>query len=1479
MKKTQFVDAVKNIQKRKASFLSVVLIVALGTGGFFTTRNAYKAFHDATENVYEQGNFKNYELISSGGIVEEDLDRIRKIEGVEEAEGVILLDAELSGNDRFYNVKAISMTDEVSVPLLVEGKMPEKYNELLLNEDVAVESGIKVGDRVNLKCTSALAGDPLKTQSFTVSGIMRHPEYLRYTMVLSVCLPESSFNKEALNDSYTNAFVTGDEEALKGLYEMLPTLSSETKLRIDATAEERIAEKTDEINKQLEEAKEELSSKEAEAEKELADAEKKILNFESIFTDGKRQIEEGRAALAAALAQLTEGEKQLAEGEAQLAKAKKAYAEFEKKLKEFEKRAGVKLTPEQISKYLKSLSTYLNDLEEKMDTGEDSSTEFNLLLNFLSNEEARKALAGLDESEKDSLSRLFDMEKARASGEETKEEVKTVYDDETKTEGIRLVDLFTEEGLLKIYEEEIEDPVKELIDAYNNGGDPEAVKEKLHERLDEENYSKVLKAVDELMLNYIFESMSWYVDDLYNAQGTLQSASKNLNEGLAYINYDSSNVDLDKINATFKELIDKAQAYLDAAKQGKDKEETDALKKELLDYCKNEAVFEMKLINDADWEAEDYEKAIEEAEDPADVLTAFIETANNAWGYNFKVVTDDGEITDELITNEDLSKVIDLLKQIAAMDSADKYDEELVNSFYAARGVDALNTVLYIDHGFDLYMAVAGFNENVESFLQKKKDQFVRLTKDSEDPTKDNEELLNYYSVIKDHLSKIDTAADGIIEAAEKNDPVALIEKLQEQSAATDAEDFYLGKKLCRDLLDVDFDMKASEYLDRSGVKEVSDKADQASKDFELIAKLHSQIVDGERQVEEGRRQLSEGWAAYNAGQIELADKEKLLNASAKQIADARKQLNDARDDAAKKLDEAREEIRTAEREAKEEIDKAREEILSKNYHWLLQDRITNLSYLDVNGTIAGIKGASTAFGALFLLVISLVCFSTIAMIVEEEKKSVGTTKAFGFYNREIFGKYLLFGVLAGVLGCILGVAISYLVTYILMKNMNDQHMYSVGKLPVTSEPLTILITSAFIIGLSVLTTFIACTDLLKTPAAILMKDETLASRERKNKKKETSNRSGRSLYSRLILRNIVNEKERVLITVIIVALSCFIVGIGITLRDSFFGMMVRQKEDVMVYDFRVEYGSKTDDKQIAEIRSILDDNGTEYLDAYYGMHLYDTGLTTNGLYVIAGDKDELSGFVLARDLNTHKPIQVPEEGILIQNRMNERYGIKIGDTMHIYDGDLMLHEADVKGIFTNYQGRYIMISSKAYEKIFGKPMENNCFYVKLNGADYESLQKTLSAVSENITIERSDSYMARLKSSLGLYNTLVIILTFMAILMSFMILTNLSNIFITRKKRELIIMRINGFTIKQTINYLAKETILTTLIGVVLAIILGFFLGRPIVQTFEHTDTMFVRSFDVRAWVIAVALECLFSFLINYFVFQKVKRLNFREI
>ena len=111
------------------------------------------------------------------------------------------------------------------------------------------------------------------------------------------------------------------------------------------------------------------------------------------------------------------------------------------------------------------------------------------------------------------------------------------------------------------------------------------------------------------------------------------------------------------------------------------------------------------------------------------------------------------------------------------------------------------------------------------------------------------------------------------------------------------------------------------------------------------------------------------------------------------------------------------------------------------------------------------------------------------------------------------------------------------------------------------------------------------------------------------------------------------------------------------------------------------------------------------------------------------------------------------------------------------------------------------------------------------------------------------------------------------------MILTNMSNIFLTRKKTELTIMRVNGFSIKQTKGYLTKETVMTTVTGLILGVLIGIWVAPRITAQMQQPDLEFVKSFHPVPWLIAVGLESAFAVIISAFVFRKVKDLDLKDI
>lgn len=630
------------------------------------------------------------------------------------------------------------------------------------------------------------------------------------------------------------------------------------------------------------------------------------------------------------------------------------------------------------------------------------------------------------------------------------------------------------------------------------------------------------------------------------------------------------------------------------------------------------------------------------------------------------------------------------------------------------------------------------------------------------------------------------------------------------------------------------------------------------------IFKGESAIANGKEELNDAKRQLAYGWNEYENGKSQLAS--------------AQSQYYAKKAEAEEKILDAQTLLNEKKAEAEEGIKAARAKLNDITCSWIVTDRRAESGYMELYGNVSAFKSAGLVFGLLFSLVGGLVCFSTLVIIIEEERKYVGTAKAFGFRNNEILGKYLLFGVLSVLLGLISGVILAYFGGDIIQGAIARSGMFNFGKADSVINVKTTLIVSVILILMAALVSVFSCAGLLRSPASTLMKGQIVSNSDNRNKAKESSRKG--SLYSRLIWRNIITDKARVIISIIIVAGSVLIIGAGISIRDSFRNMQQTQLRDVFTYDVRIDYNSNISEEEFSKLEKVLKKNNVFYLNGGYYNCLYKNDDVLDGLNLIVADKNEINNFIQLKDPDTHKKITLPESGFLAQNKLMEKKKLKEGDIWVVYDNKLNKHYISYAGTFNNYVGRIIMMSFEAYEEAFGFKPELNCIYVNLDGADYDKLTDELLKVNEELSFNRPNSLLVRFSSVNALYDIIVYVMIGISILMSFMILTNLANIFINRKKKELIVMRINGFSIKKTKNYLIKETVITTIVGLSLGTGLGaMILSKMAIKAMEGNDIQFVRTLNPKAWVIAVVLESLFALIIYHIAFKKVEKLNFKEI
>jgi len=1288
MKKTQRKDASRNIRKRIVSYLSVCLVTMLGLGGLFITRYMGAGINEEATRYYNEHGFKNYELISSLGISDDDIEQIAQTEGVIDVEGIIRTGGSLTKGDLNCSVDLITLTERISVPELVEGRFPVAKDECILAEDFAEVKGLRIGDEVKLAMTGSAidseSSDPdkraLLVNDFTVTGLMKHPDYLRRKSVDVVGLPWAAFNMDYLGDFHSHALVRTEEpEGVDIFSDKYFKETAETKQRLEELA--GVLE-VDSLERTKEKSYEELDRRWQEALDE--------------FDEAQAEIDENEANLNAEL-------------DAAIKDLNDAQAELDEKVREGNEQ--IKKAEEEIEAGEKEIE----DNEQKIKAGE-------------------KEIKKNEQKIKDNEKKIKDNEKKIKDNEQKiKDSEQTVKDNEKK---------------IKDAEKTIKDKEKELRDAE-----------------DELNENKErLKTADEKLpeaKKYVEDNKAYY-------EGEMEDVS----EKLAYV----------------EQLLDRIDGIVDT-----DSEEFRTAVNELADF--------------------------------------FIDNGEKIRNLNGR------------LESEEAMELAEKIRDITGLD-----------------GTGILATIAAFD--VDRFLALAEEVKNdggVEEFLSKAR-EYAESIQAELDKLKEYEDYIKKYEENREDLYN---------KVAEKEDE---LDDAKEQLASAKEE-----------LKDAKNKLKAAK-------EELKDGKDKLAAGKEKLESAKDKLAAGKAELAEGKRDLAAGKKELAAGKRELAEGKRELAAGKRKLASekskAEAEIRDGwnlyyaqKEDYEGRLQEAKDLLAENREEAEEKIDSLREDIENIKCKWLVLDRRANAGYVDAKSNISAINKASLVFGILFLLISAIVCFSTLSIIIEEQKKMVGTVKAFGFHKGEILGKYLMFGVSAAVAGSIAGILLALGLSGVVLNAYYNSGMYQFDPpRSVVTVGITV-IACLIMIAICALATVIACTDILRSPASVLMKGGTTGRIRKKKEKKTSASRRGGSLYSRLIIRNMLDDKARVAISIIIIAFSTMLVGTGISMKLAFDGMTEKQVSDIYKYDVRVDLGDDIRSEDYGRIEKIFEEAGADYTPASFTSHVFRLNDRLDAVNVLVGDPEELGEFFSVRDSVTGEELELPAEGFLVQKKMKESYGMGTGTTLALFSDELDECSGEVTGVFQNYVGRLIITSPEGYEKAFGDAAADNCYYVKLNGADINELKSEVLAAKDDASFEVAAEFVKKFETVALLYNLIVIITTAIAILMSFMILSNLANIFLNRKKTELSVMRINGFSIKQTKGYLTRETVITTAIGTVLGVLAGAIATPHIIRAMEQPDLQFIRTFHVPAWVIAVALEALFAIVIYSIVFRKVKDLNLRDV
>ena len=290
------IDTFRMIKKTSKRFISLVLIVLIGTGFMMGLMSSSTILRNSMDSYNDKYNLQDIQIYSNYGFCLEDIKKIKETEGVKDVFASRFVDVYAKGDDEKEIVARVEeINRSVNKYELIEGRMPTKANECLMLITSLNNSSYKIGETIKTYLDNENELDnSLRNDEFVIVGFVKSPAYtskiLGTSTLKSADLSASILvnNANFISSQYTTIYLTlvGTSEEISYTNEYDKVVSS-LKENLEETAFSQQSYYRDII---VEKATNELNENKIEFEKQKADGQKKL-------DDAKKELDDAHIEL------------------------------------------------------------------------------------------------------------------------------------------------------------------------------------------------------------------------------------------------------------------------------------------------------------------------------------------------------------------------------------------------------------------------------------------------------------------------------------------------------------------------------------------------------------------------------------------------------------------------------------------------------------------------------------------------------------------------------------------------------------------------------------------------------------------------------------------------------------------------------------------------------------------------------------------------------------------------------------------------------------------------------------------------------------------------------------------------------------------------------------------------------------------------------------------------------------------------------
>ena len=1094
-------------------------------------------------------------------------------------------------------------------------------------------------------------------------------------------------------------------------------------------------------------------------------------------------------------------------------------------------------------------------------------------------EEIDDAQKKLDDGKKEADEKLADAKEELDKGEKDLEDGRKEYEDGKS----QLEDAKTE---LADGKKQLEDAKTELTDGKNQLEDAKAQladgKSQLESARSQLSSSKSQLDTARSQLDDGWSQVNAAKAQLADGQAQLDSAQKQVTSGLAELEENQKTLDENKAKlADGKAQIEAGEQQLEAAKQ------TLTTKQSELDQSKAEIIAGQQQIESTRTQLNAQKQQITDGLSQVSAGEAQLQDGISALESAKAQLT---ELQSQLeivrasynaaLENPDASQEeIDILAaQVSALEEQEAAVSQQIQASEAQ--IESQRQQLAATRS-ELESGLAAVEDGLSQLSQKESE----LNAGREQITAGQAEIDAGWIQIQEQENTL-AASKAEIEAGEQE-----LEKGQKQLKAA-------KKKLNKAQKEIDSNaetLAAGQAEVDANVAKLNDSEAQYASGLEQYNSGARQIAENEAKLTSGEQEIAENEAKLADGEKEIADNEKKLADGEKEITDNVKKLQDAVKDlkkGEKDLADGKKEYEDAKKDAEDEIaenqqklDDAKKELEDLEMpEWMVTDREELPEYTDYGDNADRLRNIGQVFPVIFFLVAALISLTTMTRMVEEQRTQIGTLKALGYKKSAIAAKYICYAFFATLLGSVLGMLIGEkIIPYIIITAYGIMYHNVANTISIDYQPGFALIASTASVVCTVgATLFASGKELQETPAS-LMRPPAPKEGKRVLLERLTFIWKHLSFSWKSTIRNLFRYKKRLIMTVFGIAGSMGLMLVGFGIQDSISDIAAIQYRELQHYDGMVIEDSDATEEEHAELFEYMKENEQIAHCNRVQMTKISAPKGSSNISIYLFVPESLSEF--ARDVTlknriTGETYELTDEGAAISEKTASLLGLKVGDMIPLKKGDKE-YKVRVAVITENYMSHYLYMTPRVYEQTFGEMPEYENIVFTMQEDCKDDLEMAGTRILANpgaLSISYTSSLASQVDRMLSTLDAVILVLIVSAGMLAFVVLYNLNNINITERQRELATLKVLGFYDGEVSQYVLRENVILTVLGIMFGAVFGILIHRYVITTVEVDAVMFGRNIKPLSFLYSGILTSIFSIVVNGVMHFKLKTIDMVE-